>query len=268
VASDVIELETVDGRREFIRLTAPVDRGPKRDGYAIYIDVTVQRQRRERLRVLSRTLRHDIRNQLSVIQGVKSVKHKLEGKDRKLVEMAAGAADQLFEMTEQTRDIERQIAGESEPYPQNLADVVSDAAEELRSDFPAATVTVTAPADSYADVTEAFLTAVKAVIRNGIEHNDSEDIEVEVTVAEGLQEEYVDVRIADNGPGIDPDEAGIAEGELKTDQSTTHLNGLGLWTARWVVQNCGGNLSFSSNSPRGTIVTLRVPKSEQTETAP
>jgi len=265
--SDVIELETVDGRREFIRLTAPVNRGPKRDGYAIYIDVTVQRQRRERLRVLSRTLRHDIRNQLSVILGVESVKNDLEGKNRQLVELAVEAADQLFEMTEQTRNIEQQIAGESEPYPQNLAAIVSEAADEVQSKFPAAAVTVTTPATSYATVTEAFQTAVKAVIRNGIEHNDSEDVEVEVTVAEGLQEEYVDVRIADNGPGIDPDEAGIAEGELKTDQSTTHLDGLGLWTARWVVQNCGGDLSFSSNSPRGTIVTLRVPKSEQTETA-
>jgi PAS domain S-box-containing protein len=265
--SDVIELETVDGRREFIQLTAPVDRGPKRDGYTIYIDVTAQRQRRERLRVLSRTLRHDIRNQLNVILAVKAVRDKLEGDDGRMVEMAVDAADELFEMTEQTREIERQIAGESESYPKNLADVVSEAAEEVRADFPTANITVTTPATIYADVTEAFLIAVKAVIRNGIEHNDSEDKKVEVTITEGLQEDYVDVRIADNGPGIDPDEARIVEGDLQTDQRTRHLDGLGLWTARWVVQDCGGDFSFSSNSPRGTIVTLRVPKSKQAGSA-
>lgn len=73
-----------------------------------------------------------------------------------------------------------------------------------------------------------FQIALKAVIRNAIEHNNSEDIEVEVTVAERLRDEYVDVRIADNGLGINLDAASIAEGDMKTDQSTTHLNGLGV----------------------------------------
>jgi len=260
--SNVIELETVDGRREFIRLTAPVDRGPARDGYAIYIDVTVQRQRRERLRVLSRTLRHDIRNQLSIIKGLENVTEQLDGTDKQMVEMAVDAAEELHEMTEQTNEIEQQIAGESEPYTQDLADIVSEAAARVRTEFSEATIEVTTPDTIRGEVTETFSTAVEALIRNGIEHNDSDQKEVEVTVTEGLQEEYVTVRIVDNGPGIVPRQAKIAEGEVKTDQKTTHLDGLGLWTTRWVVQNCGGDLSFSSNSPHGTIATLRVPRSD------
>lgn len=67
---EAVALETADGRRQFIRVTAAIDEGADRDGYAVYIDVTDQRQRRERLHVLSRTLRHDIRNQLKLIQPV------------------------------------------------------------------------------------------------------------------------------------------------------------------------------------------------------
>jgi PAS domain S-box-containing protein len=105
--SDVVELETVDGRREFIRLTAPVDRGPARDGYAIYIDVTVQRQRRERLRVLSRTLRHDIRNQLTVIKSVSDgLADRLDGEAAERAALAAEAVDDLQRTSEQTRRVE------------------------------------------------------------------------------------------------------------------------------------------------------------------
>lgn len=95
--SNVIELETVDGRREFIRLSAPVNHGPERDGYAIYIDVTAQRQRRERLRVLSRMLRHNIRNKLNVIQSINTISDELNETHRKHIELASKAADDLLE---------------------------------------------------------------------------------------------------------------------------------------------------------------------------
>lgn len=260
--SDVIELETVDGRREFIRLTAPVDRGPARDGYAIYIDVTVQRQRRERLRVLSRTLRHDIRNQLTVINaGTRELLDRLDGEAAEQAEMAVDAVDEIQRMSEQTRRVEQQIAGDSVPGRRELGAVVEDAAAAVRREYPDATVTVTVPEPVYGDVTGAFPAAVEGVVRNGIEHNDQTEPAVEVTIAESLDGEYLDVRVADDGPGIDPEEVEIVERSGQIDQ-TTHLDGLGLWTARWVLQNSGGDLEFTSNTPRGTVVTLRVPRSD------
>lgn len=259
--SDIIELETVDGRREFIRLTAPVERGPKRDGYAIYIDVTAQRQRRERLRVLSRTLRHDIRNKLTVILGLHEVSEGLDGRERELTELATDAAADLQTMSEQTRRIERQIAGESESVARDLHAIVTEAAEEVEADSPGLDISVTAPETAYGDVTEAFYTAVREVIENAVEHNDTDHPEVDITIAESVAGDYIDIRIADNGPGIDTAQAQIAEGQLEADQ-TMHLDGLGLWTVRWVLKNSGGDLDFSLNSPRGTIVTLQVPAAD------
>jgi PAS domain S-box-containing protein len=266
--SNVIELETVDGRREFIRLTAPIDRGPARDGYAIYIDVTVQRQRRERLRVLSRTLRHDIRNQLNVIYGVDHLTDQLDDEYRKQAEAAVDAAEELFKMSEQTRRIEQQIAGGSQPQPHDLTALARRVGATVRSEFPDASIDVTAPGPLQGDVTPAFEDALEGVVRNGVEHNDRAEPTVEVTLAESLGGDYVDVRVADDGPGIDPRQVDIAEGHDRPDQKTNHLDGLGLWTARWVIQNSGGDLSFGSNSPRGTIVTLRVPSASDSPTDP
>lgn len=227
-------------------------------------DMTVQRQRRERLHVLSRTLRHDIRNQLNVVLGLDEITAELEDEQKqKRVEKAVEATECLYAMTEKTRLIERQIAGETDHSSQNLIQIVSAAAAEIRGGYPDAVIEDPVTESAHGDVTNAFATAVEHVIRNAIEHNDSPEPRVEITVAESLGGEYIDVRIADNGPGIDPKQAEIAEGERQMDQSTMHLDGLGLWTVRWVVQNCRGNLKFASNAPRGTIVTLRVPRSEE-----
>jgi PAS domain S-box-containing protein len=258
--SDVVELETVDGRREFIRLTAPVDRGPARDGYAIYIDVTVERQRRERLRVLSRTLRHDLRNKLTVIKS--GLDGLADGPARDRVEMALAAVEDLQQMSEQTRQVERQIAGDSDPEPRDLVAVVDQVVAAVRADHPEAVLRVETPASAVGPVTRAFGAAVEAVVRNAVDHNDQAEPHVDVTVTESLDGDYLDVRIADDGPGVDPQQAEIAEGSGETDRQTKHLDGLGLWTARWVLQNSGGDLEFAANSPRGTIVTLRVPAAE------
>ena len=264
---NVIDLETVDGQRKFVRLTAPVERGPARDRYAIYIDVTVQRQRHERLQALSRTLRHDIRNQLTVIQpSARAIAADVTGEPAEHADRIDDAADNLLEISERARDLERQIAGESDPGPRNLTRVVEETAAALRDQYDCA-LTVDAPDGAYGTTTPAFSLAVEAVVRNAVEHNDNETPTVQVAVVESLDGDYYDVRVADDGPGIPQGQVEILSGERLPSQ-TQHLSGLGLWTARWVMQNSGGELEFAANSPEGTVVTLRIPQATPPETAP
>ncbi|MFB6139009.1 MAG: ATP-binding protein [Halosimplex sp.] len=262
---NVIDLETVDGQRKFVRLTAPVERGPSRDRYAIYIDVTVQRQRHERLQALSRTLRHDIRNQLTVIQpSARAIAAQVDGEPAAHADRIEDAADNLLEISERARDLERQIAGESDPRPRNLARVVEETVATLREQYDCA-FAVDVPETVYGTTTPAFSLAVEAVVRNAVEHNDSETPTVEVSVVESLDGNYYDVRVADDGPGIPQSQVEVVSGDSAPSQ-TQHLSGLGLWTARWVMQNSGGELEFDANSPEGAIVTLRIPQATPPET--
>jgi len=131
-------------------------------------------------------------------------------------------------------------------------------------DGDSSSVVVDATEAAYGRASGSFSAALGAVCRNAVSHNDTDDPTVELSVVEGLDGTYYDVRVADDGPGIPQGEIEVIR-DPESRSQTQHLDGLGLWTARWVMQNSGGELEFAPNSPRGTIVTLRVPKADDVE---
>lgn len=81
--------------------------------------------------------------------------------------------------------------------------------------------------------------AIGVVIENAIEHNDKRTprvkIEMERTIRNGG--DAVELRIADNGPGIHDSEFDVLERGYETDLEQT--SGLGLWLVNWVVAKSG-----------------------------
>jgi len=97
-----------------------------------------------------------------------------------------------------------------------------------------------------------------SVVENAAEHNTSDRPRVRVTVSVGRDEwTPVSVVVDDNGPGIPEQERSAITRENET--PLEHGSGLGRWTAQWGITRLGGDLSFSDNVPRGTIVRLDLP---------
>jgi two-component system, LuxR family, sensor kinase FixL len=82
-----------------------------------------------------------------------------------------------------------------------------------------------------------------------------------VTVSTGVADDGIEIRVDDNGPGIDP---GIA-GKLFDPFSTTKATGtgLGLSMCRTIVQSHGGNISTNKLNPHGTRFVVRLPIAEE-----
>lgn len=251
---DVYRFETERGQREFVRLTVPVEDNPEQDGYGIYIDVSEQRRRRERLHVLGRMLRHDLRNHVNVIKGAGETLS--ERYDDDLVETLQRSADRLMTQSERTRFAERLVDGDVETETTRLVDVVDDVVDRVED----ADVTTDVPGSAFVEAAPTFTLALEEIVQNAAQHGCKYGERATVTVSANRspQGEYWNVRVADNGPGIDPREYEVVTGEREHSQ-VEHPTGLGLWIAHWVLQGSGGKLSFASNSPSGTVVTLRVP---------
>jgi signal transduction histidine kinase len=96
--------------------------------------------------------------------------------------------------------------------------------------------------------------ALLNVVDNAIEHNDRVVPEVGVEVGHVTHDgvDYVEVAVADNGPGIPASERRVFEEGTETPLS--HGSGLGLWLTQWIVTRSNGRLSFEENDPRGTVV--------------
>lgn len=247
-----VTLQTEYGLREFVRISAPLD--GEKDGpseYAFYIDVTEQLQREERIRVMSRALRHDMRNRLNVIQGNAEmlVDSADEPTSERTVDAIQAAAEELLALSEQTRAVEKIVSNEHERRAVSLETVIAAVVADIRTAFPDSELDIEIPGALAVQADPTFETALRNVVENAIIHNDSETPRVEIVAVESPDPAYVDVRIHDNGPGISSERYESITGSSMPD-SISHSNGMGLWVVNWVVNNLGGELEIAANAPR------------------
>jgi PAS domain S-box-containing protein len=218
-------------------------------------DVTEDRQREQRLAVLNRVLRHDLRNRLTVIRG--AAESVLAADDPSEVgqftELVLEEADELDALVTETREINRIAdSGDGARDVADVADVVGRVVEAV--DDPGVDLSTSVPDAARARVHEAFPKAVFHLVENAVVHNDDP---VEVSVNVECEDEAVAIRVADNGPGIPETERRLVNGDAEISQ-LQHGRGLGLWIVRWAVDRSGGRLTIDDDS-RGTVVTVEVP---------
>ncbi|GAA0298489.1 ATP-binding protein [Halarchaeum salinum] len=259
--AESITIRTRGGQREFVRLDSPLadDRSVDRD-IGVYIDVTDDRQRAERLDVLRRVIRHNLRNKLTIISGNATSlrKRDVDGTAAELLDHLAVAADELVSLSERAYEIEAAVATDDvETRPHPVSSLVEDAVDSVRVRYPHADYEVACLPDLFASGTSALGMAVEALIENAVAHNDADDPTVRVT-GEIDADGFVDIAVEDDGPGIDPETRELIAGE-RTHGQIDHLDGLGLWLAQWAATDADGRLSFA-DTEAGTTVHLHVPQ--------
>jgi signal transduction histidine kinase len=99
---------------------------------------------------------------------------------------------------------------------------------------------------------------VQELVENANTHTDSE---IRVS-ADPTDDGFVDLRVADDGPGIARQERAVIEKGRET--ALEHGSGVGLWLVAWAVREYGGTVEFADRED-GTTVVVRLP-GERTET--
>jgi signal transduction histidine kinase len=250
---------TVDGRpRDYDvrRRTLTNHRGEVVGGLVALRDVTVLKEHQQRLTVVNRVLRHNLRNEMNLVRGYADrIATETDGATAERARDVAAIADDLVALGEQARRIDTTLAGSAaERRPVDAVEVIEDVCDRHRERASGATLTVDGPERASVLVGDegVLASAVSNVIENAIEHNDTE--EPRVAVAVECDNDVVHVHIADNGPGIPEMERDVLE---KSEEAPLeHGSGLGLWLVHWAVTRSGGDLSFAENTPRGSVVTL------------
>ena len=225
-------------------------------------DVTELKTSEQRLSVVNRILRHNLRNELTVILG--EVDRLADQPDNdEALERLGTAATRLSRLSEKARHIRSSTVGADAPtVAVDLAAVAESVLAQHRERSPAARLSLESPEAAFVSAPdrEAVETILDNLLENAIEHHDRAQPSVAVTVEPG---DPVVLRVADDGPGIPP-----AEREPLTQREESqleHASGLGLWLVRWLVEAAGGTLAFADREPRGTVVTVRLPPAERPE---
>jgi PAS domain S-box-containing protein len=223
----------------------------------LVLDVTERRGRRQRLAVLDRVLRHNVRNDVNVAAGHLDLLAERLPDDDPSLRIVRDRLDGIAELGDKARQIERIAdADRTETVTFDLVDVLTDCTERLRRTAPEAEVTVTLPDRAPVVGHELLPRAFDNVLENAVEHT-ADRPEVTVALAPpSTVDGRVRVRIVDDGPGLPPVERRV----LRTAEETqlTHSTGLGLWLTNWIVRASSGRIDVESGDD-GTTVVIELP---------
>jgi len=251
----IVERMTDDGERKFVYRGVPY-----RDGYgfAIYSDITDELQRERHLDVLHRVLRHNLRNDLTVILGMAT--KIIEATDNPEIEATAEkierTAGDLSQLSDEAKTIETVLGEPADLRPVELRPLVAEVATSCTTRFETATIATDIPAGLTVSANDKLRIVLRSLVDNAIRHNDAAKPRATVS-ASATADGRVCLVVRDNGPGIPADEQRI----IVDDDEITPLNhgsGLGLWLVKWIVDSYGGTVGIDTPSEGGTVVELRL----------
>ncbi|WEL27760.1 Sensory protein, contains PAS domain (plasmid) [Haloferax volcanii] len=242
-----------------IQTIAPIESNGDIDGYvAIQSDVTESEVTRQRLGVLNRMFRHNLRNRMNVIEGYAELIRQNEAAvtDEELADAAEAiveAAGDLASLSEKAQTVSDAL--ESEGTPRRVSTLVEDAVSRAESTYSEATMRTDIETGLHARVDSRVGAALDELIANALKHG-GETVHIDVCRTEADDSRLI-VRVADDGPGI-PDEEWrvIKRGE---ETPLEHGTGMGLWLVHWVVRKAGGSMELEPSRLGGAAVTLKLP---------
>ncbi|APW97523.1 HTR-like protein [Halobiforma lacisalsi AJ5] len=249
-------------------------------------DITERLEQEQQLSVLNRILRHNLRNEMTVIMGAADVLGSSvdDPELERWVDDVRKSGQALVDIGERAREFDvlrdRDPSFESvdvAPFLESVADAAREEQPGARIDLEAADATVS---------TDPVILRIVLVnlVANAVQHTETEpptgrirgrgtgiETKTETDTETGTETETgtgtaatdgarpgeaYTIEIEDDGPGIPPAE--LEAIDLDGEDPLEHGSGLGLWIVTWGVDRIGGTIEFDSTD-EGTTVSVRVP---------
>ena len=217
----------------------------------VFTDITAERRRQQRIQVLNRVLRHNLRNDLNAAKGYVGVMAdggpEMETYQRK----AESILDDLALIGEKAQRTETVLNADplsSSATP--LPDLITDALDAITAEYGEVPVSGSVPKSTALRINPVVIgSIIEELIENAVRHTDSA-----VTVS--YDTETATLIVEDDGPGIPDHEIAVLDNAQETDLE--HGSGLGLWLVKWGTDSFGGSVTFETDET-GTRVQVDIP---------
>ena len=258
------------------------------EGFVVaFDDVTdlVSAQRMAAWGDVARRIAHEIKNPLTPIQ------LSAERIRRKFLPLVGPDSDQLEQLTDviirQTGDLRRIVDEFSKfarmPEPDrrdhDLAKLMRDAVAlqqdalhgaTLSADLPSAPMVVEIDATMISQAVTNLIKNAGEAVESYMEKGASSGYVPEVRVTMSASDDWVTIRISDNGIGLPPDRSRLFEPYVTTREKGT---GLGLPIVKKIIEEHGGTLAlidaeaFAPDAHKGALAEIRLPRARQQQRA-
>jgi len=251
--STTFEISNSDTVVEAVTTKATDDSGQSIGETIVLTDITAERRRQQRIQVLNRVLRHNLRNDLNAVKGYVGVMADDETDTRRFQAKIESILDDLVSIGNKAQNTEEVL--KADPItnePTLVSAMVADAVESVKSTYPSTTINVTVPETPAVRISPNVLQSViEEILENAARHVD--DVTITITYDTDLRT----LTIVDDGSGIPDHEITVLEDAQETDLK--HGSGLGLWLIKWGTETFGGSVNFDTDD--GTEVWIEFPPS-------
>jgi signal transduction histidine kinase len=216
-------------------------------------DITEHVRQQQRLEVLNRVFRHNVRTNTQVIMSnAEYLATRNSTTKAKTVQEKAKEIEQVSDDIRTVIDIFER--GREQARPVRLRNILEECVQLVRTEYP--DVCVEYEFDFGAHYVDSVLDDVLLnIIENAAQHNTSNRPKIWIDVA--VQSDHVRVSVADNGPGIDDEELSLIKN--RTETPLEHGTGFGLAIAMWGTESANGEIIFEERDPNGLCVTVKIP---------
>lgn len=269
-AGERMTLQTSHDGRYYDTIVVPVDISGETDSYQIIarnITSRVEREQEleqttEQLELINRFVRHDIRNDINLVYAWADL---LEDRaDEEAIEYAERIVDvseHIIELTDIAGEFVEIVSGDGgiETEPVSLSDHLDTEFEKCKQSYDDATFERNHELPRVTVSANGMLSSVfRNLLNNAVQHNDSEQPEVRVSLTVDDDAGTATVIIADNGPGVPTNqrETIFGKGEQGTDSSGT---GIGLYLVHTLVSQYGGEVWVEDSHLGGAAFYVELP---------
>lgn len=217
-------------------------------------EATGRRQREQLIRVLNRVLRHNLRNDMNVINGyAELLKDRLSGDDAELAGRVLETSEDLAKLAETARDLDQILSEPADAVQTDIVPLVRRTVQRIDDQNPDVTISLDLPETLMAFCAARLETALAELLDNAASHAGEDPvIEIEAERSDG----WTVLRIEDQGPGLPEQERVVLESGEET--PLIHGSGLGLWLVHWIVQSLDGSLRVREDGV-GASIEMRLP---------
>ena len=209
----------------------------------------------EQLKFMNSLLRHDISNSITAVAGYLEMYR--ETGETEYIDKIEKILDNCIELINNVKEVEVALYDSRELTCINVKDAILKVVEAIKNK----NVSITLNLDECSVIADEFIHSVfENLLNNAIVHNDKEDKKIFIDVR--CNGEWVEVKIADNGPGI-PEE--IREDVFKKGFKfgVTGRTGMGLYLVKSLMEKYGGSVELKDNVPEGSLFVLKFKKCDK-----
>lgn len=216
-------------------------------------------ERTNQLKFLHSLLRHDVQNGMMVIDSrAEFLQKNLDGRQEEFAETIVSRSRDISDQIDRVRSTLDTLTEGTVTEAVDLSEQLEDRVSSFRDNYPNAEAHTDIDENLQVKADNILDDVITNLMRNAVEHNDKDQVEVVVSATEG--DEYVRIDVADNGPGIPEEHRDdvFRRSVSGANDGGPGGSGFGLFFVDTMVESYGGDVQIEDSEPEGARFVIEL----------